>query len=203
MRIFCPSYRVCDRWRRGEEIAWWPSWKAHGDCLANTYGGFLLSDQHDDLSITPSLSPQIIIRIFLSFLLEGILFLINIRGCWAERSCWFLENNPEIISLQPPREKYFLLEVARWLVLCGGRPGSNRTSGLSMPQTPTTERCATWDWVVTGEWWPHGWWYWDWWVMDHCSLFTLHFIISLNLSLQKWEITILAVCISREAVNII
>ena len=168
---------MCDRWRRGEEIAWLPSWKAHGDCLANTYGGILLSDQHDNLSITPSLSPQIIISIFLSWLLEGIFWLI--RGCWAERSC--LETNPEITSLQPERNISYW-RLGRWLVLCGGRPGSNRTSGLSMPQTPTTERDMGLFWVVSGdhtaddaesdEWW------------DHCALFTLHFIISLNLSLQ-------------------
>ena len=135
------------------------------------------------LPITPSLRSQIIIRILLFSFLEGIFWLIP--GCWAERSWWFLDK--QLRDYFPSaREKYFLLEVAGWLVPCGGRPGSHRTSGLSMPQTPTTERCATWDCGDhrTGDTGDTG-------VMSdvshYSSLPTLYFIISHNLSLHKWK----------------
>ena len=142
--IFCSTDRVCDRWRRGEETAWLPSWKAHDVGQANTYGGLLLSHQHDYLAITPHTITLYSDHYEESpFLVSGRNILINM-GAGQKDLVDFWTNNWEIISLHQARNISYWRLVGGWVV-CGGRPGSHRTSGLSMPQTPTTERCATWD----------------------------------------------------------
>ena len=81
------------------------------------------------------------------FLVSGRNILINMRLVGRKILLISEQTIERLFPFLHPERNIFLkiLEVGRWLVLCAGRAGSHRTSGLSMPQTPTTERCATWD----------------------------------------------------------
>ena len=60
------------------------------------------------------------------------------------RKIWLISGGPTE-RLFPFTEREIFPTGAPGPLVTGGRAGSHRTSGLSMPQTPTTERSPTWD----------------------------------------------------------